>query len=919
MSSRMSDVSTPLAAENTTIDEQSAPAPEVRVVVSFVDGSDIDAALATIRRQVYESVTGVVVVAPDDLELSEGVTRAASLEEAITAASHDVEYLWLVQSDARPRPDALAALVAETHRSHASLGGSKILVAGTAGELESIGGATDVFGEPYSGLDEGEIDLQQYDVVREVAYVSAVSMLVRRDLAQGLRGLDRKLSTGAAGLDFSQRVRLAGGRVLTVPSSEVYHQVRGEPRPGWRERAGRYRAMLKAYRLLTLAWVIPYGILVGLLDSLASLLLLRWRPLAGYAAATAWNLIHLPSTINERLKFRRVRAVGDEELFRFQARGSIRLRTLGSDLGDRMLFMFDEDHALVQGSRRVWSSPGIWGGIAAAVVLAFSARWILLNGMPDSGFNFGFEPGTTALGRFVGGWNESGLGSPASVHPAVGLTGVASLLSFGAEGAARTILTLGLAAVGIVGIGRLAGRLGYRGPGRYLSGLVLLAGPGTALATGRGSWLALAAASVLPWAIRAVFVHEPSQPSLRLKRIGSVVFWSLILGSLSPVLALAPALIAVGWRLSGGRRARLLLAGVSLVGALPSVAFAVGDPGWLLDSNRRLGLGVEWVWPIVIAVAAIALALVRDRTSNLAVLGGGVGLGGLIVANLGPAGPGVEEAALVLASFGAALVVAAAFNALSRKPMRLLAAIAAVVALALSLGTLGNGRLGLPDGDENERFGYAVTLADEGGPGRILVISTERDVISGEARQGPGLWYRVLDGTGMTLDEVWLPPLLPGDEQLDAAIARMASGAELRPGSLLAQFAIDWVVLDGGPDYLVEILESQLDLVPTPLDTGSLVFENPMAVPLAASGIEVWERDGSAFVGDPSSGRTLIATSYAEGWSPSLGANDWALSVSAERGRASYRGSGVERAAPIAAGIVFLASIVVLVVRRWLT
>jgi hypothetical protein len=914
----MSDVSTPLAAEDATIEEQSAPVPEVRVVVSFVDGSDIDAALATIRRQVYESVTGVVVVASEELELPEDVTRAESLEQAITETGHDVEYLWLVQSDARPRPDALAALVAETDRSHASLGGSKILVAGTAGELESIGGATDVFGEPYSGLDEGEIDLQQYDVVREVAFVSAVSMLVRRDLAQGLRGLDPRLPTGAAGLDFSQRIRLAGGKVLTVPSSEVYHQVRGELQPGWRERAGRYRAMLKAYRVLTLAWVVPYGILVGLLDSIASLLLLRWRPMVGYAAATAWNVLHLPSTIRERLKFRNVRAVGDEELFRFQARGSIRLRSLGSDFGDRMLFMFDDDHALVQGSRRVWASPGIWGAVGAALVVFFSARWILLNGMPDSGFNFGFEEGGTALDRFLGGWNDSGLGSPASVHPGVGLTGLVSWLWPGGEDAARTILTLGLAAIGIVGMGRLAGRLDFRGPGRYLSGLVLLAGPGTALATGRGGWLALASASLLPWAVRAVFVHNPSQRSLRLPRVGSVLFFGLTLGALSPVLVLAPALIAIGWRLNGGRRARLLLAGVSLVGVLSSVSFIVADQGWLLDPDRRLGLGVDWIWPALVAVAAVALALVRDRTSNLAVLGGVIGLGGMIVVKTGPAGPGVEEAALVLASFGAALVVAAAFNVRSRQPLRLLAVLAGVLALALSAGTLGNGRLGFPDGRENERFAYASTLADEGGPGRILVISADRKAISGEARRGPGLWYRIVDGSGMSLDEVWLPPPLPGDEALDDAIARIASGAELRPGSLLAEFAIAWVVVEGGPEYLTEILESQLDLVPVPLDPGSLVLENPEAIPLAVSGIEVWERDGADFVGESSTDRVVIATNFAEGWLPSVGESEWAVSVSAERGRASYDGSGLHRTAPMAAGLVFLVSIGMMLARRWL-
>ena len=286
-----------------------------------------------------------------------------TLEEAIASTASDVEYLWILHSDARPRPDALAALVSEVERNDASLGGSKLLVAGTRDELESVGSATDVFGEPFSGLDEGEIDLQQYDVVREVAFVSSVSMLVRRDLAQGLQGLDDLLEPVAAGLDFSQRVRLAGGRVITVPSSEVFHQGRcRQAGRGWREQAGRMRAMLKAYRPITLAWVIPYQLFVGLVDSLFNLVLLRWRPAAKHAASWGWNLIHLPSTIAARRKFKPVRAFGDEELFRFQARGSVRLRDLGAELTERFLFMFDDDKALARGTQAHLVQPRDMGG-----------------------------------------------------------------------------------------------------------------------------------------------------------------------------------------------------------------------------------------------------------------------------------------------------------------------------------------------------------------------------------------------------------------------------------------------------------------------------------------------------------------------------------------------------------------------------
>ena len=132
--------------------------------------------------RVYRRGLEIELAPEDDLPPGVGLTR--TLEEAIIGTDPEVDYLWILHSDARPRPDALAALVSELDRNDASLGGSKLLLAGTRDQLESIGSATDVFGDPFSGLDDGEIDLQQYDVVREVAFVSSVSMLVRRDLAQ---------------------------------------------------------------------------------------------------------------------------------------------------------------------------------------------------------------------------------------------------------------------------------------------------------------------------------------------------------------------------------------------------------------------------------------------------------------------------------------------------------------------------------------------------------------------------------------------------------------------------------------------------------------------------------------------------------------------------------------------------------------
>jgi hypothetical protein len=666
--------------------------------------------------------------------------------------------------------------------------------------------------------------------------------------------------------------------------------------------------MLKAYRPITLLWVVPFDIMVSLVDSLANLLLLRWRVGARHLASWLWNIAHLPSTIAMRRRFRQVRAFGDEELFRFQSRGSVRLREVGSELTDLILSVFDDDQALARGTRRIWSSPGIWGALLAAGIVLTASWSILFAGVPNTGFSFPFEAPTVAAERFLAGWNDSGLGSADAVHPSVGFTGLISLLWFGAEGAARTVATLAFAVMAVLGMGRLAGRLGFRGPGRYLSGLVALAGPGTALLVGAGSWLALAAAALLPWAVRSVILHSDDRAKSWLTHVGWALVWTILLTAVSPLLGAIPLAAAVLWRLVGGSRSSLRLGLATLPAAVVAVGFLYDDQGWLLDADRRLGLIVPDWWPVLIAIIAIPLMLVDGRTRRLGFFGAVVGLGGLLVVRLPFGGPGVEEAALILASFGSAVVVSAAFDRLSIEPRRLLAAIAATAVLVLSAGSLLDGRLGLPAGDANDRYAFSSTLADPGGAQRVLVVSIDRNLIPGEVRPGPGVWYRTLDGRGTTLDEVWLPEPQAGDDLLDDAIDGIAGGGELRPGLLLSDFSIAWVVVEGEASPLDTILESQLDLVPTPLAAGARVFENPAALPLAVVGENlVWQKEGTGFAGVATAERAAIRVNYSHGWGPEAEKTSWFTTVSAEDGEARFSAGGYLIWAPVlTAGLLVL-------------
>jgi hypothetical protein len=610
-----------------------------------------------------------------------------------------------------------------------------------------------------------------------------------------------------------------------------------------------------------------------------------------------------------------VRVAGDEELFRFQARGSVRLREIGSEVSARVLSTFDDDEALSRRTRRIWASPGIWGAVAGCAVALLSARTLIFTGMPDVGFTFPFESAATSFDRWLSGWNESGLGSPAAVHPVVFLTGLASAGFFGASGVARTVLTVALAFIGIIGMGRLGGRYGLRGPGRYLAGLVLLAGPGTSAVVGRGSWSVLVGAAFLPWAIRAVLPHPDARGGV--SAYGWAFLLTLPVAAATPALGVVPAVFAVGSTKSGAARHRLGLAVSSLVAVVAAVPFMIADPGWLSEHARRTGVIVLEYWPLLVAATAGAVLLIRGRW--IGVVGGLISLAGLTLSRIGWGGPGVEEATLVLASLGAAMAVSAGAEVFDRRPGHLMAVITSLALVVISVGTLGNGRYGLPAGEVNERLGFSAALAGPGGPGRILVASTVREDIPGEARPGPGFWYRVLDGSLVTMDEAWLPAPLEGDARLEAALAHIGSGGELRPGQILASFGVDWVVLAGPEFRLDEALVTQLDMVPTPLDPESRVYENLVDAPLADAGDVVWVRDGTGFAGPEALSRVRLALNYNPGWGPEPRVSDWAVDVSGDTGRAEFVATSPLRAAPwlvVSLGLLALGSIVVARARR---
>ncbi|HEX2152694.1 MAG TPA: hypothetical protein VHL52_01790 [Acidimicrobiia bacterium] len=888
------------------VDERQPEAVSVVAAVTVVSGVDPQKTLDAVASQDY-SPTSVRLIGAHHEGAPAGVVLNEDVAAMVAGLDASVEYVWVLHGDAEPRPDALRALVNEAERFEASLAGSKLLVGGTLDTLESVGSATDVFGEPYSGLDEGEVDLEQYDVVRDVAFVSSVSLLVRRDLLRGLRGLDSDLAPVASGLDLSQRVRIAGGRVIVVPSSEVFHQRRcGRGDGGWREQSGRLRAMLKAYRPVTLLWMVPFALATGLLDSLASLLLGRWRLAPRYFLTWGWNVGHLPSTVAARRTLARVRQVGDEELFRYQVRGSVRLRQVGSELSDRLLTMFDEDSTVSRRATEVWNSASTWGILAALIVVLIGVRTIFLGGLPVVGYALPFGDPVTSLVRFAGGWNAAGLGTSAAVHPSTGPTALLNLLMLDNPEPARSLLTLVAFSLGVVGIGRLAARLDIGGPGAYLGGIAAMFGlPATTLAT-EGRWTALIGIGLLPWAMAAVV---GPRPVTRRHYLGSVGWAMVALAAVTcfvPALAVVPLLFALAVAAIGRFPSRPLIASIATLGALVGVPYLLSRGPALLDGLPFQVSG----HPLSVLVLAVTVLLAMVAGSWRAGAVAGVMIfGGLTLARV--VGPDVQEALLAVAAVGVGLALGAA---LRPRPTRTTASWAAAVAggvvLLISLAGVGGGRAGLPP--DAWEHGLQFMTVDAEGVERALLISPEPDRLPGESRPGPGFWYRLIDTTGPTIDQMVLGPPDEGDVALQAAIEEIATGATLEPGQVLAPFAVRWLVsLEESAELVSPVLDAQLDLNSFPFVEDLLVYENTAVRPVAVTDQGVpWRREGTGFAGTPTDQRVRLAIAGNERWEPDWQQEDWAGTVDGGQGGTAYSRLSADRVTVLAGVVIVLAGLV---------
>jgi hypothetical protein len=899
-------------------------APRVVAVVTADDADLLGPCLDAVAAQVYQPAR-VFVVGGDDavrkVAAERGATWRANLRGVYDSISSEVTYVWFLRQRSRPEAGALVNLIRDGERVDASVGGSKVIDAEDREVLVSVGYATDVFAAPYSGLEPGELDQSQYDVIRDVAAVADSSMLVRRDLFRGLRGVDLQMAPTAAAIDFCQRARLRGGRIVVIPSSVVAYQG-PDPEPRWRERAGEIRAMIKAYSPLTLLWALPAALVIGLVESLVRPFMGRF-PLPGVIAAWVWNAYRLPSALRSRWQARRRREASDEELFRYQTNGSVRLRNLYEDVLERFARRFPEgvlsgfSEAVMTGQQRI-RHPAFFVGLFVVIFSLVATRDVWTNQLPIVGFSLlpPDSPSAT-LGAYAGGWNPAGLGSPEVLRPHIAFTAVVQMLTFGRGGAAVAFITVGAFVAGAFGTGRMLRLWGVGSIPGYLAGLVLMSGPAMEAVAGRSHWTAIPAMAALPWAVALVMLPWPDRPAARVSRLAASVLAVGVAAVFVPLALLIPLFAVTLWAAVGvgARGGAALRAALVTALAIPLLA------PWVLyaDLGAILGDGPAAFWsPGVILVGIVAVAVAgavmsTDRVlASLGAWGALLAVLGILGARLGAFGAGgeVETAATMLAGLGFAIVAGSVFEMMGRKArpdgwtgvVGILAGVAAVGLLASTLLVAGPGRAGLPRDTMSGRFGFTVTAAES--PSRLLLFGSE---IPGTHRTIDGLPYRVIVPPHPTTWESYLNEPRLGDEALHRLLDDLIDGRVRRAGAALADFGIGWVAFtERSP--LQQVFAAQLDLMPLgSLDFAVFVNEVSTAPAVSSDGVR-WFADGTGYRSpDGASAAGVIVASNADyRWGDGAWQQDgWRNLITGDVTQVAFSGHLPRRLLAIVAGVWF--------------
>ena len=226
---------------------------------------------------------------PDNLGFARGVN--AVLGDLLASPESRPEFIALLNNDAVPEPEWLAAMLKMAESSGAGAVSSKMLRYDDRNKLDNAG---HVF------LNTGEVLPRgagrcpaEFDAPAEVAGVCAGACLLRTDMLADIGTFDKFFVTGYEDAELGLRAALAGYRQIYVPGAVVRHRISASID---KIRDRRYAVRLQVNINYTYLKLMPWPVIVWntpwIILKTAAMLILplvtgRWRLLGVQAAALA--------------------------------------------------------------------------------------------------------------------------------------------------------------------------------------------------------------------------------------------------------------------------------------------------------------------------------------------------------------------------------------------------------------------------------------------------------------------------------------------------------------------------------------------------------------------------------------------------------------------------------------------------------
>jgi GT2 family glycosyltransferase len=654
-------------------------------------------------------------------------------------------------------------------------------------------------------------------------------------------------------------------------------------------------SMLKNYRLRSLVLLLPLYAVLGFARLLWLTLTRHFEDGVELLAAWGWNVVHLPGTLRRRFRVQRTRAVPDRSIRRFMESSGVRLprwfETASRILAEQRELEEQDAGAPVrqrlrhQGVSLMRAHPVVVATFVGAL-FALGAFRGLISPDPLSG---GALPSFPAhpdgfFRELLSGVRTTGFGGTAAASPALGMLGGLSTLLFSSGALAQKAILVGGGALGAIFLYRsLARHTGS--PFSAVVGASAYAVSATVLwaySEGRvGLLVVVALVPVLIDRFEVSFADDlPTAPRRFVVALGLLIAVGV---SFEPGFAIAVALLLGVLLLAGDRRLRgvgLLFAGSAVAAALvfpimPGLAEGggrglssrIGFPDMgrlarfvlapahgsdLLPSSPGNG-AIAWFLPVA-AVLGLALARpeLRARANRAALVGvAAVFLSWASAAGWLPVALSNAPVYTVLAACSAASLVgfgiastlgvrseAFGFRQLCAGALTFVVIIGVVLQAAQAL--IGGWAIG---GPEKVPPSWAVVRSDAEGNYRVLWLGRDGgarfpspggDPRGAVADAGSSLRYAVTGPDGVTSLDLGRSAAGPGDADLRAVLADVASGATVHMGALLAPLAVRFVVVADGdlPASIRSRLGSQLDL-DVQQASGLTIYRNARALPLA--------------------------------------------------------------------------------------